>query len=191
MSVSEGGATVPRVSDNPVTRSFLQTFEEARERIFGRLAGLTDAEYLWEPVPSGLTVRAAGDGTFRADPRPDDVTPAPFSTIAWRMWHIGADCLRGYGRYFGDARMTGDERQVWPGTAAGSIEAMARDWAAFRAHVASLGDDRLIEPMGPIADPFADDTYLMLAIHALDEAAHHGAEIAVLRDLYLHGLAPA
>jgi hypothetical protein len=26
-----------------------------------------------------------------------------------------------------------------------------------------------------------------LALHALDEAAHHGAELGVLRDLWLHG----
>ncbi len=67
MSVSEDGVTVAVMSDQqnaspgPVTRAFLQIFEETRERIFGRLEGLTDAEYLWEPVPSCLTVRAASD----------------------------------------------------------------------------------------------------------------------------------
>jgi hypothetical protein len=33
---------------------------------------------------------------------------------------------------------------------------------------------------------FGHESYLLLALHALDEAAHHGAEIGVLRDLYLH-----
>jgi hypothetical protein len=178
-------------SHGPVTRDFLAIFEETRERIFGRLEGLTDAEYLWEPVPSCLTVRAGGDGVFRADPRPRGVRPAPFSTIAWRMWHIGSDCLRGYGKSFGDAPGSEEERRLWPGTAAGGTEMMARDWAGFRAHVESLGDGRLIQPMGPVAGEFGDDSYLMLVIHALDEAAHHGAELGVLRDLYLHGLAPA
>ncbi|MFD8749095.1 hypothetical protein [Streptomyces sp. NPDC059616] len=32
---------------------------------------------------------------------------------------------------------------------------------------------------------WADETYLKLALHALDEVAHHGGEIGLLRDLYL------
>lgn len=176
-------------SSGSVTRDLLQTFEDVRSRTFARLDGLTDAEYLWEPVASCMTVRPAANGMFRADPRPgDEVHPAPFTTIAWRMWHIGADCLRGYGRFFGDEAANGD-RHPWPGTAAEGIEALADDWSRFRSHVESLGDDRLTQPMGSIAGPFAHESYLLLALHALDEAAHHCAEVDLLRDLYVHGFA--
>lgn len=178
-------------SPGPVTRDLLETLDDVRTRTLGRLDGLTDAEYLWEPVASCLTVRAATDGTFRADPRPtDDAHPAPFTTIAWRIWHIGADCLRGYGRFFGDEPQ-GDERHPWPGTAAEGVRTLAEDWSGFRAHVESLGDDRLLQPMGPRAGAHAHESYLLLALHALDEAAHHGAELGVLRDLCLHRFALA
>ncbi|MFJ9760120.1 DinB family protein [Streptomyces sp. NPDC101149] len=174
-------------STGPITRDLLQTFEDVRSRTFARLHGLTDAEYLWEPIAFCMTLRPAADGMFRADPRPaGEVRPAPFTTIGWRIWHIGADCLRGYGRFFGDGPQGGD-RHLWPGTASEGVQELADDWSRFRNHVESLGDDRLLQPMGPIAGDYSHESYLLLALHALDEAAHHGAELGVLRDLYLHG----
>jgi hypothetical protein len=178
-------------STGPVTRDVLQTFEDVRSRAFKRLDGLTDAEYLWEPVPGGLTVRAGADGTFRADELPAvDPEPAPFTTIAWRSWHIGADCLRGYLGFFDDDHPGGDP-QEWPGTAAGSTALLAEDWARFVSRVEALGDDRLVRPMAPRGGAFSHESYLLLALHALDEAAHHCAEIGVLRDLYRHGFSGA
>ncbi len=177
--------TVP----GPVTRDLLETFEDVRSRTFARLDGLTDAEYLWEPVASCMTLRPAADGMFRADPRPAaEVRPVPFTTIAWRIWHIGADCLRGYDRFFGEGSQDSD-RHLWPSTASEGVQALTDDWSRFRNHIESLGDDRLLQPMGPIAGPYSHESYLLLALHALDEAAHHGAELGVLRDLYLHGFA--
>ncbi|MFC8125739.1 DinB family protein [Streptomyces sp. NPDC057302] len=174
-------------SSGPVTRDLLETFDDVRSRTFARLEGLTDAEYLWEPVASCMTVRADADGVFRADPRPTaDVHPAPFTTISWRIWHIGADCLRSYGRFFEDHPHSEDDRHLWPGTATEGVQTMANDWSRFRSQVESLGDDRLLQPMGSRAGVYGHESYLVLALHALDEAAHHGAELGVLRDLYLH-----
>ncbi|URN18441.1 MULTISPECIES: DinB family protein [Streptomyces] len=175
-------------SPGPVTRDLLETFDEVCSRILARLDGLTDAEYLWEPATPCRTVRAGADGVFRADPRPTGAPrPAPFTTIAWRTWHIGADCLRGYGRFFGDRQQGDDERHRWPGTAVEGVRAMVGDWTRFRSRVGSLGDDRLLEPMGSRAGVYGHESYLLLALHALDEVAHHGAELGVLRDLHLHG----
>lgn len=180
--------TVP----GPVTSDVLQTFEDVRSRTFVRLDGLTDAEYLWEPVASCMTLRPDADGVFRADPRPPRGTnPAPFTTIGWRVWHVGADCLRGYGRFFTGEAPAGD-RHVWPGTAKEGVELLAEEWERFRGHVESLGDDRLVQPMGDeLGGDFGHESYLLLALHALDEAAHHCAELGVIRDLYLHGLGGA
>ncbi len=62
-----------------------------------RLDGLTDDEYLWEPVVGCWSIRpraeattpmAAGAGDHVADyafPEPD---PSPFTTIAWRLGHV-------------------------------------------------------------------------------------------------------
>jgi hypothetical protein len=176
----------PMTSPGPVTRDLLGTLDEVRNRTFARLDGLTDAEYLWEPVASCMTLRVAADGSYRADPRPEDeLRPAPFTTIGWRVWHIGADCLRGYGRFFGDEALDADVH-LWPGTGAEGVELMGRDWSRFRSQVESLGDDGLLQPMGPRAGAYGHETFLLLALHALDEVAHHGAELGLLRDLYQH-----
>lgn len=65
------------------------------------------------------------------------------------------------------------------------VHALAEDWERFVSRIAGLGDQRLLAPMGLGPGAWADETYLQLALHALDEVAHHGGEIGVLRDLYL------
>lgn len=175
------------VSD-PVTRDVLATIEDVRYRLFSRLEGLTDAEYLWEPVGDSLSIRQGADGTFRVEdmmPEPVPGRPDPVTTIAWRTWHIGSLCLRGYViHFFEDVPDFGD-RDAWPGTAKAGIEALAEDWDRFVSRIAALGDQRLLAPMGLGPEPWSKDTYLKLALHALDEVAHHGGEIGLLRDLYL------
>jgi hypothetical protein len=65
--------------------------------------------------------------------------------------------------------------------------ALGEDWARFVSRIEALGDERLLAPMGEIAEPhgWAKASYLALALHALDEVAHHGGEIGLMRDLYL------
>ena len=62
-----------------------------------RLAGLTDEEYLWEPVAGAWSVRprgtaitsmAAGAGELVIDWEYPEPAPAPFTTIAWRLGHV-------------------------------------------------------------------------------------------------------
>ena len=54
-----------------------------------RLAGLTDDEYFWEPVPECWTVRRDADGAWTVDWHWPEPQPPPFTTIAWRIVHIG------------------------------------------------------------------------------------------------------
>jgi hypothetical protein len=173
---------------DPVTRDVLATFEDVRARLFGRLEGLTDAEYLWEPVGGSLSIRPGDDGVFRVAalmPEPDPGMPDPVTTIAWRIWHIGAFCLRGYVIYFFEDVPDFGDRHAWPGTAKEGVQALAEDWERFISRITALGDTRLLAPMGLGPAGFAEETYLKLALHALDEVAHHGGEIGLLRDLYL------
>jgi uncharacterized damage-inducible protein DinB len=172
---------------DPVTTDFLEMFDRVQGRTLSRLEGLTDAEHLWEPVTGCMTVRESDDGLFRADAVPEvDPVPAPFTTIAWRMWHIGADCLRSYLGFFEESgydRAVGD-LQVWPGTASEATAQMAADWERFRGQIAELGDERLLRPMGSHAGSHSHETYFLLALHAFNEATHHAAEIGTLRDLW-------
>ncbi|MBS2539929.1 DinB family protein [Catenulispora sp. NF23] len=172
---------------NPVTRDLLAVFEDVRSRLLARLEGLTDAEYLWEPVPDCVTISPGTDGVFRVAalfPEQSPDVPDPVTTIAWRVWHIGNLCLRGYViHFFEDVPALGD-RHEWPGTAKEGLQELAEDWERFTTRIAALGDKRLLEPMGRGGD-FGKESYLKLALHALDEVAHHGGEIGLLRDLYL------
>ena len=53
----------------------------------------------------------------------------------------------------------------------------------FRDGIVAWGDD-VFELLGPSWGPFAQHTRLDLYLHARHEVSHHGAEIALLRDLY-------
>ncbi|MDT7845422.1 DinB family protein [Streptomyces justiciae] len=173
---------------DPVTRDLLAIFENVRFRLFERMKGLSDAEYLWEPVSDCVSIRPGDDGVFRVAtliPESGPEEPDPVTTIAWRIWHIGSLCLRGYViHFFEDAPEYGD-RDAWPGTAEEGVAALAEDWEHFISRVAALGDKRLLEPIGIGPGGWADETYFKLALHALKEVTHHGGEIGLLRDLYL------
>src|SRR5262249_60486998 len=71
----------------------LSLSDYAWQRLRGRLTGLTDEEYLWEPTPHCWSIRPGADGVWQVDrvmPPPD---PEPVTTIAWRVCHIGDDVL--------------------------------------------------------------------------------------------------
>jgi hypothetical protein len=52
--------------------------------------------------------------------------------------------------------------------------------------VRSLGTAGLARPQGPISPPeYADAPLAKLILHIHREVIHHGAEICLLRDLYL------
>jgi hypothetical protein len=50
-----------------------------------------------------------------------------------------------------------------------------------------MTDAALWEPIGPLGGPFSESTRVAWVLHILDEVIHHGAEIALLRDLYRTG----
>ncbi len=54
-----------------------------------RLTGLTDEEYLWEPVGDCWTLHPTDDGLALNDHAWPPPRPSPFATIAWRLCHIG------------------------------------------------------------------------------------------------------
>ncbi len=158
-----------------------------------RLDGLTDDEYLWEPVP-GWSVRrredarspmAAGAGDTVADfeyPEPD---PAPFTTIAWRMAHmsIGVFGTRA-ANHFGVADSVDYDSTDFPLDAAGGLALLDHHYEAWISGVRSLGEDGLRRQCGPHEGPFAASSMAALVLHISREAIHHGSELCLLRDLY-------
>lgn len=155
----------------------------AWQRLIGRLDGLSDAEYLWEPVAGSWSIRPDGGGAWRADgavPAPD---PAPLTTIAWRLHHIADDLLAAER----NATWLGltPAAPVVSGSAPTVAEVLPRLQASYdfwRRCLGAAGD--LSNPVGPAAGHYADATRRSFVLHELDELIHHSAEVALMRDLY-------
>ncbi|MGD7788937.1 DinB family protein [Propionibacteriaceae bacterium Y1700] len=161
----------------------------------GRLEGLTDEEYFWEPTP-GWNVRPrgaessagmqAGTGDFFIEfefPQPE---PAPLTTIAWRLGHIivGVLEIRSHNHFDGPPA----EYDTWPyaGSAAEALAQLDAAYDRWITGVRSLDAAALVEPCGPAEGPFGELPMAALVLHIHRELIHHGAEIALLRDLYAH-----
>ncbi len=147
-----------------------------------RMQGISDEEYLWEPVDGCLSVRPVGDGTFRLDANAR-TSPSPFTMIAWRIGHMASVFGTRASNHFGDASY--EEGAVrWPGTAAGALELLTGQYQLWHDGVESLGEEGLFEPSGPHEGPFAEFPKATLVLHITREFLHHAAEVALLRDLY-------
>lgn len=161
-----------------------------------RLEGLIDAEYFWEPVTDAWNVRPrgtghpglargrAGDFTIDFDFPPPE--PTPVTTIAWRLGHLIVGCLlaRVHGHFGGPA--VDYETHPYAGTAAEALAQLDDAYAAWIEGVKSWGTTGLAEPCGPSEGPFADEPRTVIVLHINRELIHHGAEIALLRDLWAH-----
>jgi hypothetical protein len=157
-------------------------FDFGWDRLRRRMDGLTDAEYLWEPVADMWTIRREGERWVADWARPDPV-PAPVTTIAWRLWHI-ADCLASYvAPHLGEWPLPGEFRD-WVGEVPPALAQLDVAHDAFRQRITDLGEDGLRRELGPKWGPYEHDSWATLVVHAMDEVAHHGAEVGLLRDLY-------
>ena len=150
------------VASLDVGEVFRSGFEFVSDRSLQRLDGLTDDEYLWEPVLGLLDGPAHDDGRYRADSAWPPRDPAPFTTIAWRIAHIGdflsRHPLRAVAFEGGEVSFAGlspDTGPAHPHDAAAArayLTAAIDDW---KRDLRSVDDDRLAEPMGSEAGQFA------------------------------------
>lgn len=138
-----------------------------------RFEGLSSEEAWWEPVPDCWTVRAGRlDGSW---PTP---VPAPVTTIAWRLGHLGQAMAHRASAHFGDRTY----EELVP---ADLLTFVDDAYAAWSDGVLSTPVERFERPhQGPPGT--ADERYPLWAVvlHLNREVIHHGAEVALLRDLY-------
>ena len=158
-----------------------------------RLDQLSDHEYLWEQVAGCWSIRpreqatsalAAGGGDVVMDfalPEPD---PPPVTTIAWRLAHIAVAIFGMRVAAHCDGPAIAVRTLDYPLTAAGGLALLDEHYGAWVTHLRTVDDDRLWQPCGPTEGPYADLPFAGLILHLNREAIHHGAEIALLRDLY-------
>ncbi|WP_399921086.1 DinB family protein [Streptomyces kanamyceticus] len=191
----------------------LEQFDFARERLTNRMAGpimdsgdgadtkvgpITDEEYLWEPVPECWSVRRrvdgpgsratvlVGTGEWGRDaasyPHP---SPPPFTTIAWRLSHLSEMLTLRADHTAGGHALTRDDYFV-SGDAAGAVAAFDAGAAAWHKALLSV-DDAALDTVGLCTYPHgsdAEEPFLDIVWWVNQELLHHGAEIALLRDLY-------
>ena len=179
-------ALSPAHPERQVGPMLLDGFDAVWARVRGRLDGLTQEEYLWEPVPGCWSVRCGEDGEWQVERPEPEPEPPPVTTIAWRLWHIGSECLAGYtANGLGPWPLEVTGRQ-WYAGAADALAALDRAWAAFRDGIGRLGEDGMWRPLGPDWGPYGSEPWAALVLHAVDEVSHHGAEVGLLRDLHAH-----
>lgn len=161
-----------------------------RHQLRPRLDGLTDHEYFWQPVPGCWTISRRGEssapvsfgtGEFTMDfgqPPPD---PEPVTTIAWRLAHLIVVFAETNASHF-DGPPADVPTFTYAGTAKEALEQLDREHGTYVQGVRSLGTTGLIRPQGP-SSPMRPWAKLFLYTNL--EVIHHGAEICLLRDLYL------
>ncbi len=166
-----------------------------QHQLRARFEGLTDEEYLWEPTPGAWNVHRRGEGSTEiqggagemtidwAYPAPD---PTPVTTIAWRLAHIIVGVLGARAHHHFGAPEADYFTFDYAATADEALVQLDRAYAAWFDGVRSWGVDGLAEPCGPAEGPFADASRATLVLHINRELIHHGAEIALLRDLWAH-----
>ncbi|MFF3793878.1 DinB family protein [Streptomyces sp. NPDC001981] len=191
----------------------LQQFDFARGRLADRMTGpvmdsgngtdvevvsITDEEYLWEPVPGCWSVRrraegpgpgatvlvGAGDWGRDATPPPHP-TPPPFTTLAWRLSHLSELLELRADHTNGTHTLTRDDHVV-AGDAAGAIAAFDAGATAWREALLGV-DDTALDKVGHSTYPYGsdlEDPFIDTVWWVNQELLHHGAEIALIRDLF-------
>ncbi|WP_300345814.1 DinB family protein [Nesterenkonia sp.] len=162
-----------------------------KNQIRDRLAGLSDEEYFWEPVPGAWNVRRRGTSSAAiqggsgsmiiefAAPAPE---PTPFTTIAWRLGHVivGVLAMRN-ASHFG--REPTDYLSFdYASSADQALAQLDEEYHRWITGVKTLGEAGLHQPCGE--DGF--DSMARLVLHIHRELIHHLAEVALLRDLFAH-----
>ena len=102
------------------------------------LDGLSEEELLWEPVDACWSIRRDDAGAWRQDWMPAPPVE-PFTTIAWRLAHIGQSMASHARRLFGEGTFSYATYE-----AAGSVEGahafLEESFGSWRAGIAGAGE---------------------------------------------------
>ncbi len=156
------------------------------ERVLRRIDGLTEDEYWWEPVRGCWTLRRQPDGRLREDYPDVHPDPPPFTTIAWRLFHIASCKVIYHEHAFGPGVLTWHTIEC-PETIDGVVAMLTDGQALLLGDLDGMAED---EALDAPAKTNWGETWPAWRIFwtMIHEAAHHGAEIGTLRDLWTHGL---
>ena len=157
----------------------LTQMDDVYERLSTRLRGLSDAEYFWQPTGDCWTVHQDRSGRWVTDYEAPDPEPPPFTTMGWRLVHLG-DCKLVYHDWaFGPRTLTFPDLEA-PSHAAEALARFDEGQALLREDLETLGDEGMDRP---VLTNWGD-TWPAWRIFwtMIDHDAHHGGEIGCLRD---------
>ena len=114
----------------------------------------------------------------------------PVTTIAWRLAHLIGGLASTNGKQFGGPAV-GEGTYSYAGTAGEALRQLDAEYGVWINGVRTMGTAGLAEPQGE-PPAFAHAPMAKKMLYENIELIHHGAEICLLRDLYLRvGSAPA
>jgi hypothetical protein len=159
-----------------------------------RLNGLTDDEYFWEPVTGCWTISrrgqsraplSLGSGEFTMDYATLPHDREPITTIAWRLAHVIIVFASMTASYFGGPPADWSIFS-FSGTSKGALRQLDDAHDLWVTGVRGLGEAGLVRAQGSTSPPeYADAPMVKLVLHTNLEVVHHGAEVCLLRDVYL------
>jgi DinB superfamily len=197
-----GAPDLPPGKDGDMPTVLVDQIEfHVREFMRGRLDGLTDEEYVFDPtargtawsvhprVPEGEappTSIQGGSGDMVIDFEFPEPEPTPFTTIAWRLGHIivGILAARSHSHFGGPPADYGS--WTYAATAQEALAQFDAEYDRWIAGVRSWSADDLQVAVGEAEGPWAEYSRATLVAHINRELIHHLAEIAVIRDLWAH-----
>jgi len=170
---------------------------DSKELSAGRLAGLTAAEFLWEPVAGMWSVRprdqaatpdafGPGEWVLDHDRSIDPFAAAPLATIAWRLAHLTSGFAGRWEWSFGERRIEPKLLIEFTPNPDMALDALWRWVDRWAESLETLTDEQLDVP-GFGAYPYGldpDIPFIGIIRWTNRELIHHLAEVALLRDLY-------
>jgi len=153
--------------------SILADLDHAGRRVSTAIAGLTDAEYRWHPVPGAFTLK--------------EVWPQPTSgssTIEWKLAHLAAWKMRYANFLFGDGSHTFDEILAC-NTMEKVLAYLERARETMRAGIDALTDEALPQerPTG-WSRPRDRGPIFPTVNWMIQHDVYHAGQIATMRGLY-------
>jgi hypothetical protein len=157
------------------------TMQEAYERLRIRLEGLTEQEFFWQPVPDCWTVYPDESGRWTYDYHVPDPEPAPLTTIAWQLVHVGACKVMYHEWAYGPARLTWPELNV-PCTVIDTLALLDRGQTLLQDDLQRLSESQLDEP---VLTNWGERWPAWRIFWVMtDHDALHGGIVGHLRDVY-------
>jgi hypothetical protein len=158
---------------------------------------MTDDEYFWEPAEGcwnvrrcvedrGVRMLGKGEWALEQERIPFGAPDPPFTTIAWRSDHLVSAMTLRADWTIGLQSPGPDDIEI-SGSAASGIAGLERSAASWREALTTATTGADLDQIGRSAYPDGldpDMTFIEIVWWVNKELIRHGAEIALLRDLW-------